>query len=155
MSSTPSEPPSAKARRARQVVDAVVYAVAVAGVVFGIGALVGLLLGGGFVTAKYVMFVLGILLFGYATFQLRPDPPWDTTETEEGEIKVTKNEPSGRVVDGRGETRFQATVQRIPPLSRYSLPPNERFPVAFKLFLGSLATLAGSFALETVFGVVG
>ncbi|UPV75705.1 hypothetical protein M0R89_06475 [Halorussus limi] len=153
MSPTPSEPPSTAARRARQTVDAVVYAVAVAGVVFGLGALVGLLVGGGLVTAKYVMFVLGILLFGYATFQLRPDPPWDTTETEDGELKVTRNEPDGRVVNARDETRFQAAVQRIPPLPWYSLPPSERFSIAFKMFLASLATLVWSFVLEAVFGV--
>ncbi|UPW01777.1 hypothetical protein M0R88_06660 [Halorussus gelatinilyticus] len=151
MSRTPSQ--SANASRARQAVDGVVYAVAVAAVVFVIGAAIGLLVGGGLVTAKYVMFVLGILLFGYATFQLRPDPPWDTTETEDGELKVTKNEPSGRVVGGRDETKFQAAVQRIPPLPWYSLPPNQRFSAAFKLFLASLATLAWSFVLETVFGV--
>ncbi|WP_128476955.1 DUF7555 family protein [Halorussus pelagicus] len=153
MSPTPSQ--SANGRRARKAVDAVVYALAVAGVVFGLGVVVGLVIGGGLVTAKYVMFVLGLLLFGYATFQLRPEPPWDTTETEGGEIKVTKNEPSGRVVSERDETKFQAAVQRIPPLPWYSLPPNERLSVAFKLFLGSLATLAWSFVLETVFGVMG
>lgn len=153
MSPTPTEPRSATGRRARQAVDAVVYAVAVAGVVFGLGLAVGLLAGGGLVTAKFVMFVVGILAFGYATFQLRPDPPWDTEETEEGEIKVTRNEPDGRVMGGRDETRFQAAVQRIPPLPWYSLPPDERLSVAFKLFLASLATLAGSFVLEAVFGV--
>ena len=151
--SSPSH--SANARRARKAVDAVVYAVAVAAVVFALGTVLGVLLGGGLVTAKYVMFLLGILLFGYATFQLRPEPPWDTTETEGGEIKVTKNEPNDRVVGGRGETRFQAAVQRIPPLPWYSLPPNERLSVPFKMFLGSLATLAWSFVLETVFGVMG
>ena len=153
MSSPPSH--SANSRRARKALDAVVYALAVAAVVFLLGALLGLLLGGGLVTAKYVMFVLGLLLFGYATFQLRPDPPWDTTRTEDGEIKVTRNEPSGEVVRGRDETRFQAWVQRIPPLPWYSLPPGQRFSVAFKLFLASLATLAWSFVLETVFGVMG
>ncbi len=153
MSSPPSN--SANARRARKAVDAVVYAVAVAAVVFALGTILGVLLGGGLVTAKYVMFLLGILLFGYATFQLRPDPPWDTTETEEGELKVTKNEQNSRVVGERDETRFQAAVQRIPPLPWYSLPPNQRFSVGFKLFLASLATLAWSFVLETVFGVMG
>ncbi|WP_276299556.1 DUF7555 family protein [Halorussus lipolyticus] len=145
---------STTSRRARQALDAVTYGIAVAAVVFVLGALLGFLLGGGLVTAKFVMFVVGILLFGYATFQLRPDAPWDTKETDDGKVKVTKNEPSGSVIGGRDETTFQAIVQRIPPLSQYSLPPEERLSVGAKLFVASLATLAWSFLMETVFGVV-
>jgi len=141
-------------RRARQVVDALVYANAVAAAVFAVGLAIGLLAGGGLVTAKYVMFFVGLLTFGFATFKLRPDPPWDTERTEDGEIKVTRNEPDGRVVGGREESRFQSAVQRIPPLPWYSLPPDDRLSVAVKLFVGSLATLAWSFVMETVFGVV-
>ena len=153
--STPSSSTelSAASRRARQVVDAVVYANAVAAVVFALGVALGVLLGGGLVTAKYVMFVVGLLAFGYATFQLRPDPPWDTKRTDDGKIKVTKNRTDGTVVSSREETRFQAAVQRIPPLPWYSLPPNERLPVAAKMFLASLAVLGWSFVMETVFGI--
>lgn len=157
--SSPESPPqasslSAASRRARQVVDAVVYANAVAAVVFAGGAAVGLVAGGGLVTAKYVMFFVGILAFGVATFKLRPDPPWDTERTDDGKIKVTKNDPDGRVVGSREETRFQSAIQRIPPLPWFSLPPDDRFPVGVKLFLASLAILAWSFVMETVFGVV-
>ncbi|WP_137284091.1 DUF7555 family protein [Halorussus salinisoli] len=144
---------STLSRRARQLLDAVVYALAVAALVFVVGTLVGLAVGGGLVTAKFVMFVVGLLLFGYATFQMRPDPPWDTEQTEDGKVRVTKNEPKGTVVGGRDETRFQAAVQRIPPLPWYSLPPNERLSIAVKMFVASLATLAWSFVMETVFGV--
>lgn len=156
MSPTPSsESPSrsATSRRVRQLADAFVYANAVAAVVFAFGLVVGLVLGGGFVTAKYVLFVVGILAFGYATFQLRPSPPWDTKRTEDGKVKVTTNEPKGQSIGGRDETRFQATVQRIPPLPWFSLPPGERLPVPAKLFLASLAILAWSFVMETVFGI--
>jgi hypothetical protein len=131
----------------------VVYGIVVAALVFAIGLVVGLLVGGGFVTAKFVMFVVGLLMFGYATFQLRPDPPWGTEDTGDGKVKVTKNKPKGKVVGGRDETKFQTLVQRVPPLSRYSLPPDERLSVGAKLFIASLATLAWSFMMETVFGV--
>ncbi|USZ66791.1 hypothetical protein NGM10_08600 [Halorussus salilacus] len=144
---------STASHRARQALDAVTYAIAVAAVVFVGGAAVGFAVGGGLVTAKFVMFVVGLLLFGYGTFQMRPDPPWGTESTEDGEIKVTRNEQSGTVVGGRGETRFQSVVQRIPPVSRYSLPPDERLSVAAKLFIASIAVLAWSFVMETVFGV--
>ena len=154
MSSTERSATSAASRRALQAVDAAVYALAVAAVVFVVGALLGLVVGGGLVTAKYVMFVVGLLAFGYGTLQLRPDPPWKTEEGEQGEIKITKEtEPSGSVVNSRNETAFQAAVQRIPPLPWYSLPPDERISVAFKIFLAGLATLGWSFVLETVFGV--
>jgi hypothetical protein len=156
-SSSPSSKASSTSpasRYARQVVDAVVYALAVAGVVFVAGTLFGLIVGGGLVTAKFVMFIVGLLLFGYSTFKMRPDPPWGTEQTEDGKVKVTKNEPEGRVVGAREETRFQSAVQRIPPLPWYSLPPGERLPMSVKLFVASLATLAWSFVLETVFGVV-
>lgn len=145
---------SSASRYARQTVDAAVYGLAVAAVVFVVGTLLGLVFGGGLVTAKFVMFVVGLLLFGYSTFKMRPDPPWGTERTEDGKVKVTKNEPKGRVVGARKETRFQSAVQQIPPLPWYSLPPNERLPVPVKLFVASLATLTWSFVLETVFGVV-
>jgi len=139
--------------RARQALDAVVYALAVAAVVFLAGLAVGVALGGALVTAKFVMFVVGLLLFGYGTFKLRPDPPWGTESGEDGELKVVENEPSGSVVGAREETRFQAAVQRVPPLSRYALAPDERLSPGAKLFLASLAVLGWSYALETVFGV--
>lgn len=150
---SPSESSSSASRRVLQVLDAVVYANAVAAVVFVFGVALGAVVGGGLVTAKYVLFVVGLLAFGYATFQLRPDPPWDTEHTEEGTVKVTRNEQTGSSIGGREETRFQAAVQRIPPLSWVSLPPSDRLSVPTKLFLASLAILAWSFVMETVFGI--
>lgn len=145
--------PTTTSRRARQALDAIVYGIVVAAIVFAIGAVIGFLVGGGLVTAKFVMFIVGLLMFGYATFQLRPEPPWGTERTEDGKVKVTKNEPKGTVIGGREETTFQSIVQKIPPLSQYSLPPDERLSVGAKLFVASLATLAWSFVMETMFGV--
>lgn len=139
-------------RRARQALDAVLYALAVAAVVFVAGLLVGVALGGGLVTAKHVLFVVGLALFGYGALRLRPDPPWDTERTEDGEVTVTRND-SRDATTVREETRFQAAVQRLPPASSYPLPPNERLSSGAKLFLASLAVLGLSFVLETVFGV--
>ena len=140
-------------RRVRQALDAVVYGAAVAAVVFAAGTVLGLLTGGGLVTAKFVMFFVGLLLFGYSAFQMRPEPPWDTSRTDEGKVTVTKNRPQESVVGAREETRFQAAVQRVPPLAWYSLPPDERLSTAAKLFVASIAVLGWSFVLETVFGV--
>ncbi|WP_458207266.1 DUF7555 family protein [Haladaptatus sp. NG-SE-30] len=140
-------------RRFRQVLDALVYGAAVTGVVFVVGGVVSLLSGRGLVGVKYVLFMAGILLFGYATLQLRPDPPWDIEKTDDGGVEVVRNEKKGEVIGGRKETRFQAIVQQIPPLTHYSIPPEERLPSAAKLFLASIMVLATSFVMETVFGV--
>ncbi|WP_458185923.1 DUF7555 family protein [Haladaptatus sp. NG-WS-4] len=144
--------PDRPSRRVRQVLDALVYAIAVTGVVFLFGGLVSLVFGSGLVGVKYVLFFVGILLFGFATLQLRPDPPWDVEKTDEGSVEVVRND-KGEVIGAREETRFQATVQQIPPLTRYSIPPEERLPTAAKLFLASITVLATSFIMETVFGV--
>lgn len=140
-------------RRLRQALDALVYAVAVTGLVFFFGGLLSLLFGAGLVGVKYVLFLVGLLLFGYATFQLRPEKPWDTEKTEDGGVEVVRKDDTMEAIGSREQTRFQAAVQRLPPLSRYSLPPEERLPIAAKLFLASLAVLGTSFLMETAFGV--
>ncbi len=139
-------------RRARQALDALVYAVAVTGAVFLVGVLVSFLLGSGLVGVKYFLFFVGFVIFGYATLQLLPAPPWQV-ERANGEVEIVRNETKGQVIGSRGETSFQARVQRIPPLSHYSIPPEERLSPAMKLFIASFVVLATSFVMETVFGV--
>lgn len=60
----------------------------------------------------------------------------------------------GRPV-GRTETRFQRTVQALPPVRWVPLPPERRFSPRTKLLLGSLLVLATSFLMETALGVGG
>ncbi|WP_423743660.1 hypothetical protein V5735_11555 (plasmid) [Haladaptatus sp. SPP-AMP-3] len=144
--------PDRSPRRARQVLDALVYAIAVTGVAFVVGGLVSFPLGGGLVGVKYFLFLIGFLLFGYGAWQLRPDRPWDVDKSD-GEIEIVRNDTRGEVIGAREETRFQAAVQRLPPLSWYSIPPEERFSPGAKLFLASIAILLASFLMEAVFGV--
>ena len=144
---------SSLSRHLRRLLDGLMYGLAVTAVLFVVGAVLGIALGGGLVTAKFWLFVAGILLFGYGTFQLRPSRPWKTEEGEDGKLKVTRTDPRDEVVGARGETRFQKTVQRIPPLTWYSLPPDERWSAGAKLFLASLVVLLTSFVMETVFGI--
>lgn len=145
--------PTQSPPRARQLLDALVYAVAVAGVVFALGIVVSFLLGSNLVGVKYFLFLVGILLFGYSTFLMLPEPPWDVEKTGDGDIEIIQNEKRGKVIGSRDETRFQAAVQRIPPLPSYSIPPEQRLSPATKLFIASIAVLATSFMMETVFGV--
>jgi len=94
--------------------------------------------GGGWGGVKYLLFFVGFLLFGITAFGLRPTGAW--TES-------SASSPN------REETRFQAVVQATPPLRRYDLAPDERLPVAAKLFVASVLVLGVSFAMERVFGV--
>jgi len=139
-------------RRGRQVLDALVYAIVVTGVAFVIGAVVSFPLGGGLLGIKYFLFLVGFVLFGYGAFQLRPSRAWKVDKSGD-EIEIERNEKTGDVVGSREETRFQSSVQRLPPLSRYSIPPDERFSPDAKLFLASIAILLTSFLMEAVFGV--
>lgn len=124
--------------RLRQALDAFVYAVAFVAVLVALAAVVSVPLGAGWVGVKYVLFFVGFFLFGLSALQLRPTPPWkDEDET----------------TDERAETRFQAAVQRLPPLPRYGLAPDERLPPPAKLFVTSVLVLLTSFVMETGFGI--
>lgn len=138
---------------ARKLLDAAVYAVAVTVLLFLAGVVAGLVLGGGLVQAKFVLFVGGFLAMAYATFQLRPERPWRTERTEDGTLRVTRTDDRGDPIGADEDTRFQAALQELPPLSWYSLPPDERFPAGGKLLLASVVALATSLLMEIVFGI--
>ncbi len=139
-------------RRLRQALDALVYAIVVTGLVFLIGAIVSFALGGGFVGVKYFLFFVGILLFGYGTFSLYPSRRWKVDRSE-GNVEIERSTNTGEVIGSREETRFQSAVQQVPPLTQYSLPPQERLSPGAKLFIASLVVLLTSFLMESVFGV--
>jgi hypothetical protein len=130
--------PRPAALRARQALDALVYAVAFVAVLVALAAIVSVPLGAGWVGVKYVLFFVGFFLFGLSTLRLRPTPPW-----KDGD----------EAIDERDESRFQAAVQRLPPLTRYGLAPDERLPPPAKLFVASVLVLLTSFVMETGFGV--
>lgn len=145
---------STAGRLVRVVLDAVAYALTTTAIVFVGGFLVGVVFGGGVVTAKYVLFVVGILLFGYGALQMQPSKPIKTEKSLDGTVEV-KRRDQDEDDDGRGEdeTRLQAFVQRVPPVSWYPLAPAERLSGGTKVFLASLVMLALSFGLEVVFSV--
>lgn len=135
--------------------DALVYAVAVTGTAFVLGSVLSFSLGRDLTGVKYLLFFAGLLLFGYSTLQLRPKPPWNVEKTSDGTVEIVRNEERGESIGSREETRFQAAIQRVPPLAWYSIPPEERLSPAVKLFVASLAVLAASYLMEVVLGVGG
>lgn len=121
-----------------RALDALVYGLAVTAVLVVVSAAISFPLGGGWPGVKNLLFVLGFALFGLASFQLRPTPPWREEDA---------------ATDERRETRFQTAVQAVPPLRWYDLPPDDRLLTPARLFLGSVLTLAVSFLMEAVLGV--
>lgn len=125
--------------RGLQAIDALAYALALTVTVAVAVGLLSAAVGAGLNGVKYGLFVVGILLFGVATFKLRPTAPYGDAR---GLLPTDSDEESG----------FQAAVQRALP-ERYRLGPDERLSDGLRLFLASVLVLAASFALERVFGV--
>lgn len=144
----PDGPSLGLKRTLRQVVDATVYGLAVAGVVVAVG--VGIRLVGGAVgDVVFLTFVAGIVTLAYATYQLLPGKPWRVEHTDAG-AEIVRPDRS-RTVGTREETRFQAAVQRLPPLNRYGLAPEHRYSPATKLFVAGVTLLAASLGIEAAF----
>lgn len=135
--------------RLRQAVDALVYGVVVTLVVGVASAVVSFALGGGWFGVELTLFLVGAALLAYGAFQLRPAKRWDVEFGDDG-FQVVRPGDRGRVVGSREETRFQAAVQRVPPLSRLDLPPESRLSPATKLFVAGVVMLLASIVLEAL-----
>jgi hypothetical protein len=154
------------APRRLQALDAVAYAITLTAVIFVATTAVSLAAGAGLVGTKYALFFIGFGLFGYATFRLRPKSAWKREGSQSGgggpitgsiapssipdTIAETSLPRSSQSSDG--ETRFQAMSTALLP-DEWVLPPEARLSAPAKLFLASIAVLATSWALESVFGV--
>jgi hypothetical protein len=121
--------------------ELVLWVVAVGGAIVSGSVVIGLAMEGGFTIAKRILFVVGFLLFGVSSFMLRPKPP--KGEDDDGVMDV--DEPD--------ETRIEGYLQQVPPLRDNPIPADQRVNRNVKLFLVSIAVLATSFLMETVFGV--
>lgn len=127
--------------RAHQVLDALVYAVALTAVVLIVSAVISFVLGSAWVGVKYLMFLVGIGMFGVATFKLRPTSPWKDAE------RLSANR--------EGTSPFQTVMANYAPidLNRFAPKENDQVSDGVKLFLASVLILVVSFVMETVFGV--
>lgn len=127
--------------RGRQVLDALVYAVALTAVVLIVSAVISFVVGSAWVGVKYLMFLVGIGMFGVATFKLRPTSPLKDTE------QLSANQ--------RGTSPFQTVMANHAPidLNRFAPKENHRLSDGVKLFLASVLILVVSFVMETIFGI--
>ncbi|EMA55062.1 MULTISPECIES: DUF7555 family protein [Halococcus] len=127
-----------------KLLDLCLYGLTIAIVLVCVATVVSFAFGAGWGGSKYLLFVIGFLLFGLGAIGMRPKGAWKDDDDDDDEA---------RRVSSDDETRFQAFVQSIPPLRRYELDPDDRLSLAAKLFVGSLLVLGASFAMETVFGI--
>ncbi len=126
-----------------RLLEAGYWVLAVAsGVVVGLGVL-AFVFGDGLLTLKYLLFVVGFLLFGLGSVVL-----W----------RGTRRRPSiwpsiGPDVDAPNELGFERRLWDLPGLRGAYLTPEDRVSRPVKLFLTGLAVLAVSYVMETVFGI--
>lgn len=132
-----------------QALDAIVYVVAVTVIVVVASIAISFALGGDWLGVKYILFIVGFVLFGIGTLKLRPTAAWRKGDGNREKALLQ----TGRDSDHESESWLQARIQRVPPLDRYGLRPNERLSDGAKLFLASVLILLLSFVLESVFGI--
>lgn len=116
-----------------RIVDFVLWVTVVTGVIVGIFTLFSLI-SGGLLTLKYILFVVGFLLFGVASIGLQPKRPH-----RDEKIFTT---------DSNSEYGFEEGIQKLPPLQRDRLPIEDRVSRDKKLFVTSLVILGISYFLE-------
>lgn len=117
----------------------VVWIVVVFAAVVAVLAAPSFALGSGLLSLKLALFVVGFLLFGFASLGLQPKRPnrdrkYVTAETD-------------------SEFGFEERIQSLPPFDERSLPLDYRVSRNVKLFVVSLLLLGLSLALEYTLGV--
>lgn len=143
----------------------------VSGAIVTVSLVVGLVVGGDLVIGKFILFVVGFLIFGVASLLIQPSRPGKAgTSGESSPVEVPRTSVSpgwgaGRASDqgitpdlgtireqlglaSTHEHRFEATLQEIGPLADHHLPFEQRIGRGYKLFATSLVVLAFSFGME-------
>ena len=122
-----------------RVVEFVLWVGTVATLVTGVSLILGFVIGGGLLMAKYAMFVLGFLLVGIGSLGLQPQRP---------------HKDEKPLVLDTSQNRLEARIQELPPLRDEQLRFERRIGRAPKLFVAGLVVLGVSILLEFGFGVV-
>ena len=123
-----------RSETALRFVDLAFWVAAVALVIVAAALALGFATGEGLLGAKYILFVVGFLLFGLGSLGIQPTPP----NKEERRLSLDADE----------ETRLEAAIQEVPPLRDGHLPFDRRVGRGVKIFLTSLVVLGVSAILE-------
>jgi hypothetical protein len=108
------------------------------GVVAGCAA-VAYVFGDGLLTLKYVLFVVGFLLFGLGGLAIQPK----AKRRDRERVSFDTEQPWG----------IEERLTRLPPLREMTIPFEERVSRNVKIFVTSLVVLAVSLSLEVVAGI--
>lgn len=145
------------------LLDLVLAAALVAGVVSGIATVVTLAAGFDLVTVKHVLFVVGLLLFGVAALQWRSSVdlesgPGATSGSDAGPGtgrgfgSETTGSRSSASSPPNERTRLRALLEALLP-EAWILPRSARVSDPAKLTLAGLLVLFVSYLMEAVFGI--
>ncbi|WP_276260032.1 DUF7555 family protein [Haloglomus litoreum] len=125
--------------RVLRVVDFVAWVAALSGAVVVVAGTPALLIGG-LPAVKQFLFVVGILMFGYASFAIQPERPH-----RDGQMVTASRDT---------ESEFEARLQDTLPVEE-RLPYDKRVSRDTKLFVSSIVVLVVSLLLELGLGVPG
>lgn len=126
------------------VVDLLAAAALVAGITTAAVAGAVVAVGADLVAVKRCLFVVGLLLSGVATLQLRSSVTLQTGEARPARTATDLDRPS----------RLRSLLEAALPAS-WHLPRRERCSDAAKLAVAGLLLLFGSYVMEAMFGVGG
>lgn len=111
----------------------------VSATLIGVSAVFSFAVGGGLLTLKRVLFVVGFLLFGAGSIGIQPKSP--------------RRETKLFTTDTDSEYGFETRIQHLPPLRGTVVPFRKRVGRDTKVLATSLVVLAVSLLLEVGFGV--
>lgn len=163
-------------KRVRRLVDFVLWVAVASSVVVVASLVLGVVVGRDLLTGKYVLFVVGFLLFGLGSFLIQPSRPRDETGTVAqssatkpgvpGSYSTEAEEVGGGSVRQRApdvdglrarlgapathQHRFEAKIQELDPLADEPLPYPHRIGREYKIFATGLVVLAVSLGMEVV-----
>jgi hypothetical protein len=132
---------------ANHALDLLLYALVVDGVLLLAALVVSVPFPGTWVVTEAVLFVVGFLLFGYATLLAWPSEPANADAADGTAGRETGGDLL-RFETGTRESQVERAVRALPVFADYCPPADEQLPVSGKLYLASVVVLATSFAIE-------
>jgi len=137
---------------ANHALDLLGYALVVDALLVLAALVVSVPFGATWVVTEAVLFVVGFLLFGYATLLAWPSEPANP-DASDGTAGPPADGGLLRFETGARESQVERAVRALPVFADYCPPADEQLPVSGKLFLASVVVLATSFAIERLFVV--
>ena len=141
--------------RLLRAADLLLWVVVVAAAIVGVATVLAFVAGDGAVTLKYLLFVVGFLMFGAGSVGIQPEGFRKRAGPEtNGGVGESRVPSLGSLsADSDSEHGFEARIQQLPPLRDERLPLDDRVSRDWKLFVASLAVLCVSLLLEVGLGV--